>query len=849
MAPAPGRLYILTHPMEFRNGVADDVGRPTPRPFVIDASTGKLRPLEETVPLSGEGVRVMRYNPLGGYLLLGYEDGGIDLIYDDGSKREVTALSLNSTPGARTLHEATFSTDGERAYIATDFGYMRIGKTKSLDILVNMGVGLTAVAEIGDDLIAIMADGSLKTAPRGSSSIADFGSLMLDSQSDSRLKGSDGAMITPLNILPLSDDAFCCLVYLQSGNPLLSLVVRRGAAWHALVLQQDGFKLTPSSTALNSMGDNNGLANRDGYYFHTNNIAYQVIRNADFSLPDDQLREEVLKIRYKVADRVYESASWDFERFWFYKEREGFYPRQAESGFKDDTKWMETGSLIESEYPIAYISDEITWHPTRGLMLQNHGTSRWFPSMRTQIPSKLCALKDGKWSNFSPSWHTPTFTADNSSLASLYNTRIQEYPVNHPKGVEVDPDNPDYVYSGSQQGGVVRFNLSDLTAPILHMSHPKDRCADFPGYVRNADTQTSWSVLCNFTPPKFDNEGNLWSLYYDLDRQRAGESVAVVRVWPKEDRLASDNANINPASFREWKTLVYPDFECGNYGFLLPLKNTANSNLIVLTGNEYAAPMVIIDHNGTLTDTSDDRRVDIGDLFDADGAWVTKDRLYVIKEDPASGMVWVGSDAGIYYFSPAASFNQPGLVMRPTPFDSATGVATTLLDGIQVMDISFDSEGRKWIATLGDGIVCLSADNSRIEGHWTTRNSIIPSDKVYAVGCDLADGNVLISTERGLAEFVPYGNLRRLPGMSVSMTPSRVEPGYAGWISVKGLPSAKVFSIADASGKIVKEISSPGDGTLRWDGTDIDGQRCPTGRYHIVDAEGRPVDRAEIIML
>ena len=849
LAPTPERLYILMHPMEYRAGASDDIGSPVPRPFFIDAGSASLRPLSDEVALSGEGVRIMRYNPLAQYLLIGYEEGEIDLIFSDGSKREVSALSMISFPGLRGLHEVTFSPDGKRAYVASDFGYVLVGADNASDRVVRLGGGLKCIAEAGADLLGLLPDGSPVIARGGATSISDFVPLRLDGASDRRLVNTDGTMRAPLNILPLADDAFASLFYLEGESPVLAVMVRRGGVWHAVTVVQDGFRLTPSSLALNSMADNNGTPNRDGYYFHAGNIAYQLLRDVNFSLPDTQLAKEVVQVRYKTADGHRESASWDFSNYWFYLEREGFYSRKVESGYEGATAWLDRGEMAVPDFSIAFISDEIVCHPSRGLLLQNHGVSLRFSSVAGNVPPMLCALKNGKWSNFSPSWHIPDFAADDASLLSLYNSLRLMYPVTYAKGVEIDPDNPDFIYSGSMQGGICRFDLAHPSAPVLHLSHPADKCADFPGFVEFVKTQKAWSSSCNFTTPRFDSEGNLWTLYYDLDAQRDGQEAASVFVWPRADRLASADANTDVSSFRDWVSLNYPGVKMTNYAFMLPLKAACNPSLLVVCGNSYAAPLYVINHGGTLADTSDDKIAVIRDLVDAEGAWVTKDRIYAVREDPASGMVWVGTDAGVFYFSPSSAFYDAGRVMRPLAFDPDRGVSSILLDGVQVYDIAFDAEGRKWIATHGAGVVCLSADNSRIEGKWTSRDSSLPSDVVYSVGCDIYNGNVLASTEKGLAEYVASGVGRRLPGTPVSVSPSRVGPDFNGWINVRGLPVADAFAIVDSEGMMVRRLSSPGDGSLRWDALDADGRRCPTGRFFVSPIDDLSNHLAEIIVL
>lgn len=850
LAPAPGKLYILMHPMEYRSGASDDVGTPSPGVFVLEEGGEKIYPLAEQTGADLGTVRLMRYNPLADYLLLCHNDGKINLFYADGHRRESTVLSHNLFPGGRTMHEATFAANGS-AYIATDFGYVKIGSTAADDKTADLGGALLGLARLRNDFIAILPDGSIASAPTSVSSVGEFSPLQLDADSDPRLLNEDGSMLNPLNVLPLSDDAFASLVYLPEGSPLLSLVVRRGSGWHGLVLIQDGFRLIPSTSMLNSMADSNGLPNRDGYYFNARNIAYQVRRDADFSLPDDLLREQAMQIKYKLDDANRESATWDFRTFWFYNEREGLYGRVSESGFDSSTKWEQRGNVVTPDFPVAFISDEIVSHPSRGLLLQNHGISYRFTGMQTNIPSMLCGLKGAEWSNYSPAWHTPSCTADDKDLASRYSSQILSYPVSNPKGLELDPDNPDYVYTGSMQGGICRFNLADPSATILHMSHPGDRWADFPGFVKIVDTMNSWKVHCNFSTPRFDADGNLWSFYYNLDAQRAGEDGGEIKLWTRADRLASEGAENDPSRFRSWKTLKYHDLKASNYGMILPLKYGTNAGLLALTANSYAAPIIVIDTKGTTADENDDEIAKFTDLVDTDGAWVQKDKVFVMREDPASGMVWTGTDSGVFYFSPSSAFYQPGRVVRPRPYDSRKGTEAVLLEGVQVYDIAFDAEGRKWIATHGDGVVCVSADNSRIEGHWTTRDSALPSDIVYGIGCDVYGDAVLASTECGLAEFIPTGAGRSLPNAGVCITPARVRPDYVGWIEAVGLPAASAFDLRDSEGNVVRTLNSPGDGTLRWDGLDADGRRCSTGRYYITSsgASAAADSLAEIIFL
>lgn len=842
-APAPGRIYMLVHPQEYKSGAREDIGTVAATVFYADDPASPIRHISELAPLSGRNVKIMKYNPAAGYLFLGYTDGKMDLVRDDGNVREVDILSRFSTPGKRSLHDVTFSPDGRYAYVATDFGYVKVSSDDASAGIVNLGSPLNSVAPVGKSILLLFADGSLLEGDVSATSIHDFYPLSVDTASDNALL-ENGGVKAPITLLPLSDIAFCYLIY-NDGKPILAAGIKRDGKWHFMSLAQDSFRFTPSSMAINSMGDNDGVANRDGYYFHTSNHGYLVRRNADFSASDDDIRKNALGRYYKAGDSGKESASWDMSQYWFYNEREGIYSRRLEGD-----NWLGRSEIIVPAFPSAHISDEIAWHPTRGLILQNHGVSYDFPDTRTSVPSTLCGLKDGVWTNYSPAWNIPRFTESSADLKSAYNSGWARYPTSYPRGVELDPDNPDFVYSGSMKGGMLRFNLADPKGNILHLTHPEDAAvkAGYPGYVKVCETM-EWSEHCSFTTPRADAEGRLWSLYYDYNSQRAGKQIATLRYWTREDRLASEKANDDPSLFRQWNTITIPGFKCSNFQLMLPLRNKVNANLIIAASNNFQDPIYVWDHRGTLSDISDDRIAVIKNIIDSEGASLFKDHVYFMKEDPASGMVWVGTDSGVFYFSPATSFRQPGLVVRPRPYDPQRGCPVTLLEGVLVRDMSFDKQGRKWFATKGSGVVCLSADHRTIEGHWNTANTSIPSDNVYAVGCDLADGTVLVSTDAGLAEFIPSGTRRNVAGVIPRAYPQVVEPGFTGSVEMRNLPASPSYAVVDETGEVVRELPASDDGILRWDTLTRNGKRSPTGRYYITLLSDTSIHYLEIIVL
>jgi len=169
---------------------------------------------------------------------------------------------------------------------------------------------------------------------------------------------------------------------------------------------------------------------------------------------------------------------------------------------------------------------------------------------------------------------------------------------------------------------------------------------------------------------------------------------------------------------------------------LKPLKAGVNKNLLFYAGNGYGYPLGIVDHNGTPDDTADDKEAFSNSLKDQDDARVACHLVYALYEDMQTGLLWVGSDVGLFTINPRKFLSDNGKVNRiKVARNDGTNLADYLLNGVGVNDITSDSQGRKWFATMGGGLVCTSSDGREIIYQLTTENSFIPHDNVYAVCC------------------------------------------------------------------------------------------------------------------
>ena len=160
----------------------------------------------------------------------------------------------------------------------------------------------------------------------------------------------------------------------------------------------------------------------------------------------------------------------------------------------------------------------------------------------------------------------------------------------------------------------------------------------------------------------------------------------------------------------------------------------------------------------------------------------------------------------------------------------------SLLDNQMVSKIAVDSSNRKWISTIGSGVYLVSENGDEIIEHYTTDNSILPSNTVYAVGCDPNSNKVYFGTSSGLVEY----NSTSAPGKDdysgVYAYPNPVRPDFGGWITVAGLMENSLVKIADSAGNVVAQGKSDGS-MFVWDGCNISGERVKSGVYYVMASQ------------
>lgn len=746
--------------------------------FSRDKDTGEIRAYNSGNFLSKSLITNANYNAAKNYLLIVYDDQTIDLLYDDGTVHTILALKNYSSAGSKAVRSISFDPEMNRAYLATDFGFLTLNDEKyEVDASGIYNRPIDRIARVADRLV-ILRDKRLYQDNIDSShlSLSDFSEVDW---------GGNGEAA---ELLPLTSDR--CIVSRKADGQ---------NNYYIVDFVSD--KVTPSVKYIGRLDNSFVSENKDGLLFARYGSAFQLDRNAD-TLSGIVLREE---------EASQPCGSWDFRNFYFSKPREGFYSLR----YEDDKSWTVTAEPARPYAPAVFRSDNLMYSPRHGMMANTHGINQNFTGTNTRNPLLLSGLKDQEWTMYGLPYLDPE-----SRLRMI-----------NPCGIAQDPDDPDVFYFGSILNGMLRYNVTDMSS-LLHMTRSNDS-PSLPGHVSMQDPYATWSTAFILTNPAFDSKGNL--LVGHLNTAASGAWRPELWIWTAEDRRASTS----PETFKPFTRLSIDDMKFASSLIALPLAYQGNQDMVVfIPANSYDNSFVVYDHNGTPKESSDDRQVAMKELEDSDGK-LDLHNFYCAVEDPATGLVWIGSDNGVFTFNPKEAFSNPSKVSRiKVSRNDGTSLADYLLSGISVNDIAIDGQGRKWFSLSGGGLVCTSPDGRTILDEIDGDNSMLPSDLVYASCYNPDNNSMMIATSAGLCEYYLSGQSNESGVSTARAYPNPVRHDYYGWVTIDGLEEDCIVKIADSAGNIVRELGPAVAGKVQWDVCGIDLNRVPSGVYFVLISSG-----------
>lgn len=785
-----------------------------------------IRPLAQLVELSGNFHHIAEYSPEAGILAIVYRNNMIDFVGDDGMVTTCKTLVEATVPNQLIPFALTFDVEKRRVYIGCSTGFAVVDyATGELIKFHKLTKPVSWVGRVGTNMVIF--SGTVSAKEYATSTYICPENDIPNTLTNPISGGNDLQAL-----MPLTDSMFAALApgnteYVNSlklftisganvvtGQTLVNtMTVDNGSLWRSRhFFRTDGFV----------------IPTKDGYGIHCKESFIKLKRGNSIN----DLMTVVTKTGLSENETASKSATFDGLKFWFYNydsggrtdgSERGFYFREYDKGI-----WGSKSKVAKMSAPTTFIPLWGTWNPDLGVVVRGPGTyfENWDPDL-----DRICAYKDGKWTDLSFAAHNPQYVNPTSAA----------------KFVAVDPINSNWIWGSCTRSGLFRIDLNDYNNFLQfgsdnYNSYKTTYPGYFPVFKRQADV---WGMVINIADFDFDSKGNMWFARFWMGK---GMNTAVeeynnartpIYYLTPEERMAIANIGSDESKLPDF---LGRELEVKRGGIhynskLMACKAPGNENYLVICLNMYAGRdmhMIIYDHNGTPEIKSDDRYVLVDGLYKEDGTpliYMHEDGVY---EDLRTGEVWLFTDSGPYIFNPSELLDGRAVARVPSISEN-NGIAAedNVFNQIVLKSIADDIYGRKWVATEM-GLYCISADATTLLGHYTTSNSPLPSDNVYNVVCDGSNGAVFALTDEGIIEFQPEGSSVSIPaGEHLSIWPSTLTPDYNGYINITGAVGGANYVIYDASGNRVKTLGTPRDGAFQWDGKADSGVKVEKGRYTI----------------
>lgn len=818
------------------NNAVTTFGIPCGTIFFYDKQNpdGGIRSIHDKLNLNDSQMGIADYNPRQGYMVICYVDGGIDVVDDNGAITYITELKDRPNQQQCKVVSISYDLSGD-IWIGLRNGFMHIdGSSKKVLEAPRFGVAVNCITRVGDRVVAWMGN-QIYDAPAS----ADLNNVYSFSQTGEAVNSA------PRSFMPLNDNSFAFVGNISSiGGGSIRLAKYHNGKWSSSPVVNDNLPFTglasnPVAYFGNSL-ENNVIVNRDGYLLFNKDYIYQVNLGLTEAGSLDCKKRSLLWKNQKVY------GSWDFETFWYFTDPGKFCMKKAD-GFGADTKWTNMGGDIPTSGPRAFRRVSMAYSPEYGMLSVNKGKDQHATFNSKVNPALLSGLKDGKWNDYGPAYHRPSFVSDGTEYTGKYNKNY--YPVCDPYTLTVDPVFPDYAFMGSFLDGLVAVNMADPTLPALHWATPDNHSANLPGFAPLFPNST-WRMDGNSTCPVkvigFDNEDNLWVLFNS--DWIAGYSQSYVKLFclPLEARRAMLETH-DVTKCGEWVSMFLPTRSTG-MDVAAVLKHPKNQNKIIVFTTYYDRSLIIYDHNGTIADTSDDKEVIFDSVLNPFGGVSFLSTVLKIVEDPVSGDVYLVYDGGVAVIDVNASLINGKMPSRALSVLAPGGNTQYVGMSSVINDLSIDEYNRMWISTCTDGIIGVNPERTEIIAHFRSDNSPLPDNHVYASCWDPSLQRLFISTEKGLASVKPDAPVGTVSPTALKAFPTMIDEEYGGTVTVYNVSGISAVKVRNSHDEIVATLPAPKDNVTYWNLLDDSGKSVPSGRYTIYDANGF-IESTEIVLV
>lgn len=408
------------------------------------------------------------------------------------------------------------------------------------------------------------------------------------------------------------------------------------------------------------------------------------------------------------------------------------------------------------------------------------------------IPGTAMILEpDGTWINFD------------------YNSALEQAPTQ--KYIDVtniaqDPKDENHHYVGTARSGIFEFRDAKCVGHIGLENSPLRSI--LPNVAKPQDFVSADGLT-------YDSEGNLWMLNCI---ESAGDSV--IRI------LKPDGQWIALPTAAELPQVTTAD----------KIFFDSAQRVWVNCRRAGSRGIYLLDTNGTLERTNDDRRFLRSTITNQDGTVYVPDQFYDIGEDHNGG-IWICTNLGPFLIESPDDFRSSSFTFEQVKVsrNDGSGLADYLLNGVATTCVAIDGANRKWFGAMNNGVYLVSEDCQEELAHFTTANSPMPSDNVYDIKVHPQTGRVYIATDKGICCYLSDATEgeEQLEKDNIIVYPNPVEPDYSGPITVRRLVKDSEIKIVAPNGQLIVSGSSNG-GTFTWNGCDSRGRRVASGVYTIL---------------
>lgn len=806
--------------------------------FIYDKNDPEagLKSLAQLANISGFDVRLVNYNPQNGTLVIGYTDGGLDIISADYKVTYIDAVKNRVIPGAHVISAINFDPQTNDIWIGTGAGFVHIGADNKVRHIANWNEPVTDIIPVGDNVAAALGT-SIYMAQKSSN-------LNLR---DNFVKATGlGSYGTITNLMPLAHSTFASI----NTNGQIYFFSPNGAAWKATSAGGDA-NIQQKNTNINGNTSNQYVINMidhtvtptdNGFYVAATNYAY-FINNPEQAGAVPTLK----KIALPASSPVY-NASYDGETFWFYSD-----PRKFVSKKYENSAWSEAVLTLEPNGPNGTKDNIFQYSPEHGMVVvakHPHRKTHYYNSYRSAL---LAAYKDGVWRDLTPSHIVPYIATPGSGAESDRLSRIGAFawPMPLPLGAMVDPLNPNMIFiTSSYHSAIAGLYIDDPKKIPFIITFPGQLGDNWmKSYSPNPALEPSpaWNGFGPGIPLGTDKNGNIWFWWNSSFTANNDENFIFHYISPDGRKDAIETADPGVKHFDVKKLVVKSILDANFWMYGTLLTSNGNDTKIVATtkdGDRIGTAIYIIDHKGTLEDTSDDTVTYIRKLRTESGYIALPSNPNIVKENPVTGDIVYSCQSNTYLINPNSPVVDETVDVRVISIEGENGKPVAYRGAIPANDIIFDEYGRMWMATADNGVIGFSADGKSVIAHYTPENSPIGSTDVYGLGWNPDTKSLFISAHNVLAEVkvdLPE-TVASAEGGSASMqpyaVPAAVGNDFGGTIAIHNVPVNVSLRVRNSEGKTVCMLDTPVDGITFWNLLDSEGNMVPTDNYTIMDASG-----------